>query len=152
MGLIDNIQNEIQQRMEARIVLKEPITIEELYGLMETRWSVGTYGGYKLQKMIGLKWIDFDDYYMMHYRVQISSPTAQERNDKNLKNNIVFMSMKQTQKNFRSLKKEQREQISAATGTEGLPDRNVLRQFEFEHLKLLANAMRKVLEGRVDSE
>ncbi|MCL1816369.1 MAG: hypothetical protein FWG43_02035 [Clostridiales bacterium] len=150
MGLIDNVQSEILQRMEARIVLKEPIELDELNALMLERWDKQKYGGFKLKKLFSIKWIDFDDYYMMHYSIQISNPTTQERDENNLKNNVVHISMKQAQKGYGSLKKEQKEQIDAVVSGKNFLDREKLRQFELEHLKLLSEAMRELLNGNGD--
>ncbi|MCL1981992.1 MAG: hypothetical protein FWG53_02715 [Clostridiales bacterium] len=146
MGFLENVKNEVQQRQEARIALSEPITIEELHALMTERWNKKKYGNFKMVKVLAVKYISFDDYMMMRYSAQISSPVGHERKDSHTKNSIVHIATNSV-KGYSSLNKEQKTQIRDVIDPDTFLDRAKLREYELEHLKVLADAMREVLKA-----
>ncbi|MCL2695632.1 MAG: hypothetical protein FWE69_04840 [Clostridiales bacterium] len=138
MGLYDDIQNEIQQRQDAKITLKEPMTIDEIYALMTQRWDTQKYGGFKLGKLLKLRWIDFDAYMMMWYGVQVTDAGT-----------VVQVVPKPTNQSYSALPKAQKEQVKAVVNVRKAIDRAEIRKHEFAHLRLLCDAMREVLHDRI---
>ncbi|MCL1809635.1 MAG: hypothetical protein FWG42_07730 [Clostridiales bacterium] len=150
MGLLENVKNEVQQRRDARIALNEPITIDELHAIMTERWNRKKYGDFKMVKVMAVKYISFDDYMMMRYSAQISSPVGNERKDGFIRNSIVHIATNSV-KGYNSLSKEQKAQVRDVIDPDTFLDRMKLREYELEHLKVLANAMREVLLFRKNS-
>ena len=148
MGLADNFQNEMEQRKAARVVLKEPITVDELYALMNERWDRQKYGGFKLSKILFIKNIEFDNYMMMRYNVGITSLSGSERGADGMKNNVVQILGMQV-KNISALKKEQREQVKAVNDVKVGINREKIRGYELERMNLLCEGMREVLRDRL---
>ena len=150
MGLMDDIQEEIKQRQDARITLREPITIDEVYTLMTERWDKEKYGNFKLSKFLFIKSIEFDDYMMMRYGVGIEKVVGSGRNAESITNNVVVVIPKPTSQSYSSLRKAQKEQVDAVLGKGFLRaiDRAELRKHELEHLQMLCNGMREVLHDK----
>ena len=150
MGLVENFQNEIELRKAARVVLKEPITVEELYSLMNERWDNHKYGGFKMSKLLFIKNIEFDDYMMMRYNVAITSLSGSERGADDMKNNVVqILGMQVINNNITGLKKEQKEQVKAVNDVKMGINREKIRGYEMAHMKLLCDGMREVLHDKV---
>ena len=150
MGIADNFQNEMEQRKAARVILKEPITLDELYALMNERWDRQKYGGFKLSKFLFIKNISFDDYMMMRYNIGITSLNGAERGADDMKNNVVqILGMQVKSKNISALKKEQREQVKAVNDVKVGINREKIRGYELERMKLLCEGMREVLRDKV---
>jgi len=157
MGMIEDMKDDIQIKQAARVVLKSPITLDELYALMTERWDRQKYGGFKLSKVLFVKNIEFDDYLLMRYSPLIISPIGQEPNAGKIKNNIVMISGKKFEsKASSSYGKDVQERVRAEAEALGLNGKswtpNELYQYGLNHLKTLTEGLRETLRDRLDPD
>ena len=75
-----NFQEQVKLKQRSNITLKEPMTLDELYALMQERWDTEKYGNFKIEKFLFIKSIRLDDYLAMKFQVQVSGIVGQGKN------------------------------------------------------------------------
>ena len=129
---------------ESRITLREPMTVEDLYALMSTRWNESLPGNFSLKKSLFHKYIEFDEYLMFKICVQVTSPIALGWPIKINKNKIVYVDPGSQKP--KSLSKTQWTKIEAVGGyMEAVP-------LAIEHYRAVRHAILEVLHDRVAAD